>query len=298
MAEQERAIVLVHGAGAKPDQEALQEYWRRAMLIGLERDAPKRANSLRAVPVEMIYYAHKVPHREQNFDAVLDKAQREQVLDKLASYSSAKDFRRRYYEGLPGKTPLKEFVMDTAATLGVGGVALAKMLPELAAYWQDDSGWATEVRRELEAVLTAHLEAGRNVLLVTHCVGSVMAFDTLWGMPPGGHRIALWLTLGSPLGSQAVISRLLGAQAAGVDRYPQNIMRWHNVAAEDDYVCHDKSVRDDFHVMLDKRIVGEIDDHIIYNLAVRYGRSNPHHSAGYLAHPRVSSLIQEWLADR
>ena len=33
----------------------------------------------------------------------------------------------------------------------------------------------------------------------------------------------------------------------------------------------------------------------IYNLAVRNGKSNPHHGTGYLIHPAVSRLVAEWL---
>ena len=47
--------------------------------------------------------------------------------------------------------------------------------------------------------------------------------------------------------------------------------------------------------MLNNRVIGDIRDHTIYNLAVRYGRSNPHSSLGYLIHPRTALLLAEWL---
>ena len=70
---------------------------------------------------------------------------------------------------------------------------------------------------------------------------------------------------------------------------------WHNIAAEDDYVCHDKTVADDYKRMLQQRMIGDIRDHTIYNLSVRYGRSNPHSSLGYLIHPRTAQLLSDWL---
>ena len=69
-----------------------------------------------------------------------------------------------------------------------------------------------------------------------------------------------------------------------------------NVAAEDDYVCHDKSVADDFKPMLEQRLISRIEDLRIYNLAMRYGKSNPHSAIGYLIHPRITRLLGEWLA--
>jgi hypothetical protein len=48
--------------------------------------------------------------------------------------------------------------------------------------------------------------------------------------------------------------------------------------------------------MLKEKLVSSIRDYQIYNLTVRYGKSNPHSSAGYYIHPRVSQIIADWLA--
>jgi hypothetical protein len=70
---------------------------------------------------------------------------------------------------------------------------------------------------------------------------------------------------------------------------------WHNVSAEDDYCCHDNTLANDFKAMLKDKMVSCIRDYQIYNLAVRYGKSNPHSSVGYYIHPRVGQLIVDWL---
>ena len=36
-------------------------------------------------------------------------------------------------------------------------------------------------------------------------------------------------------------------------------------------------------------------DYRIFNLAVRYGKSNPHSSIGYYIHPRLSKIIADWI---
>ncbi len=38
-----------------------------------------------------------------------------------------------------------------------------------------------------------------------------------------------------------------------------------------------------------------IRDHRIYNLALRHGKSNPHHGAGYLIHPQFINVLARWL---
>src|SRR5688572_9710624 len=140
-------------------------------------------------------------------------------------------------------------------------------------------------------------------MLVSHGTGCVVSYDVLWQLSNhpdyaanyGHYKIDHWVTLGSPLGDSTVRRRLFGAKAKGRGRYPANVLAWRNVAAEDDYLCHDSSVRDDYAAMLKAKLVGSIRDYRIYNLAVRYGRSNPHSSLGYLIHPRVGKIIADWL---
>jgi hypothetical protein len=88
---------------------------------------------------------------------------------------------------------------------------------------------------------------------------------------------------------------LVGAKFKGRKKYPSNIVTWHNVSAEDDSLCHDITLADYFKPMLKQRLVSSIRDYKVYNLSVRYGKSNPHSSLGYYIHPRVSQIIVEWL---
>ena len=44
-----------------------------------------------------------------------------------------------------------------------------------------------------------------------------------------------------------------------------------------------------------ERMVSAVHDYMIYNLTVRYGRSNPHSSIGYFIHPRIAKIIVDWL---
>ena len=90
--------------------------------------------------------------------------------------------------------------------------------------------------------------------------------------------------------------RLLGAREKDRTRFPSNVVTWHNVSAEDDYLSHDNTVRDDYSAMLRQRQVSSIRDYRIYNMCIRYGKSNPHSSIGYLVHPRVSQIICDWLS--
>ncbi|MFT7651083.1 MAG: hypothetical protein ACI9ON_001866 [Limisphaerales bacterium] len=290
-----KVIVCIHGAGPKPDAVKLQGYWRDAMRQGIRRAEPKALEAFEEVEIHQVYWAEHVAHLYEDYDVQLDEQQRVKVLEQLELLEKSKDFRRRRYDALPGKSTLKEFAMDTVAVAGVSRFVWPRVMPEASAYWTENSLWPTKAKKELGDLLLELAASDKDVLLLSHCFGSVIAYDTLW-QTRLSNRLTRWITLGSPLSSDYFRRRLLGSTAQGRDRYPANILEWHNIAAEDDYVCHDKSVNNDFGEMLDHRLISDIRDYTIYNLAVRYGRSNPHHSAGYLAHPRTASLLAQWLS--
>ena len=122
-----------------------------------------------------------------------------------------------------------------------------------------------------------------------------MSHEEPWASKYVGKKIDTWLTLGAPMGDSMVRRRLLGAHEKGRRRYPGNVVTWHNVSAEDDYLCHDNTLADDFRSMLKQRLVSSIRDYKIYNMSVRYGKANPHSSLGYYVHPRVAQIIMEWI---
>ena len=103
------------------------------------------------------------------------------------------------------------------------------------------------------------------------------------------------MTLGSPLGDENVKSRLKGAHARSHRKYPHNIGRWVNFAAEDDYISHDATMANDFKKMVQLGLTSGIADKHIYNMAIRNDNSNPHHGAGYLIHPQVCREVNTWL---
>jgi alpha/beta hydrolase family protein DUF900 len=296
-------IILIHGRGAKPSQKDLENLWVQALTAGIQRDAPAKLTALQQANVHMVYYAHHLQDfAEANFDEDLDLDNRQHALQALAARTKAKDFRRKHYESLPGKTPFKEFLMDLTASLGLGKLATHKAAPELLDYWRDTNGWASDTQQKLTALMHELTQKDKNVLIISHCMGSVLAWDSLWQLThnieaDNGHvkRITQWITIGSPLSDTSIKRRLAGANNGKDQRYPGVLATWHNIAAEDDYMCHDKTVANDYRDMLNQRLIGDIRDHTIYNLAVRYGRSNPHSSVGYLIHPRTAQLLADWL---
>ena len=195
--------------------------------------------------------------------------------------------------------------MDIGAPL-LGAVGfrmpvIGKLAKDVAAYFEGTE-YAEEARKRLRDKLCASMDRGDKIMLVTHGTGSVIAYDVLWELSNdtatypeyGSFKVDQWVTMGSPLGDRIVQKRLLGANEHEESRFPSNVISWHNLAAEDDYACHDNTLADDFKKMMVQKRVSAVHDYRIFNLAVRYGRSNPHSSVGYYIHPRLSKIIADW----
>ncbi|MCO4811352.1 MAG: hypothetical protein KC572_07110 [Gammaproteobacteria bacterium] len=308
--QQNRSILLIHGRDFKPAAAAYLKLAATAMRAGLERDFPDCVECFDQLSIDLAWYgdmnADVLQRKGKTYDESLDVGDRHNALRALREIAPRKRFGIRAYDKLPGKSALPEFFMDVSAPL-LGAVGfrmpvLGKIAKDFAAYL-NDLEFAEEARRRLREKLCALMDRGDNIMLVTHGTGSVVAYDVLWELSNdtetykdyGEHKVDQWLTLGSPLGDRTLQKRLLGAKERDENRFPSNVISWHNLAAEDDYSCHDTTLADDFKKMMVQKRVSAVHDYRIFNLAVRYGKSNPHSSIGYYIHPRLAKILSDWL---
>ena len=303
-----KAIVFVHGRGQKANAQAILELWSQSLRAGMARDYAETGElgTLDKATQSIAYYGDLTNQRRaQNkgsYDETLDIADLNNTLKALSALDTSKKFRRAGYEKLPGRSSAKEFLADIGApilsTLRLTEAALSRRMPELSAYWNDDAAFAQHARQQVRERLREAFARNDDVLVLSHCLGSVVTWDALWelshveGLP---NKVSHWITFGAPLADEFVKRRLLGADRSGAEKYPTNVLSWSNIAAEDDFTCHDETVANDFGAMLELHLASSIKDYRIYNLAVRYGKSNPHNFIGYLIHPRMTRLVADWL---
>ncbi len=305
-----RTLIYVHGRNCKPAAETLLELVLLAMESGLERDYPDCVERFRALDKRLAYYGDNnnelARSLGQHYDEQLDVSDCHNALQQLRALNKRKKFGLANYDRLPGKSAVPELAVGVALPLlrsiGLAGKFIGKVLPELQEYWEGDGRFAAAVRGAVRAAVSEALAAGEQVLLISHGTGSVVTWDVLWQLSwereyeaLADFKIDTWITLGAPLGDATIKRRLLGAHRKGRRRYPTNIVTWHNVSAEDDWLSHDNTLADDFRHMLQQKQVSAIRDYRIYNLAVRYGRSDPTSALGYLIHPRFAQILSEWL---
>lgn len=311
-------LILIHGRSFKPAEEFLRDNWLKALRLGLERDHDdETVAAYDAVAKRFVYYGDEsnafLRASGLDYDAAADAEDRAACLQRLSRHPASAfegDKGRQVYDALEGKSSLKELGADLLSgplsLFGLGERAAGLVAPDMPHYWNPDEAFGSAVRWRLTEPLLEALAAGDDVLLLSHSLGSIIAYDVLWkfsyygeyqALRRDGRPLETLVTMGSPLGDRNVQSNLKGARAQGRRRYPTFLRRWVNIAAEDDYISHDETVGDDFRRMEAMPEIESITDvsRRIYNLSVRNGASNPHHGAGYLIHPAVSRLVADWL---
>lgn len=308
-----RSLLLVHGRDFKPSEEAFTDLSMAALRSGIERDCPAVLDLYDEMNKKVAWYgdlnARILSARGKHYDEILDVGDRRNALAKLREITARKKFGIRPYDRLPGKTAIPEALVNVIAPM-FGAIGLCMPLirsvsRDFALYLDHKSDFGMKVRLRLKEKLCAMMDRGDKIVLISHGTGSVVAYDVLWQLSHdpdlkeqyGDKKVELWMTLGSPLGDANIRKRLLGAQEKSTAKFPVNVISWHNVAAEDDYTCYDNTLADDFKMMLQQRMVSAVHDYKVFNLAVRYGKSNPHSSIGYYIHPRVSKILVDWLKE-
>jgi hypothetical protein len=306
-----RSILFVHGSDFKPPAEVFLDEASTALRSGVERDFPDNVELLDSVDLELAYYGdignELLRAHGKHYDEQLDIGDRRNALETLRKIPQRKRFGLRQYDSLRGKSAIPEAIADVASPL-LGALGLAMPLVSMVAkdfaiYLRGNTEFTEQVRERVRSKLCGMLNRGDQLLLMTHGTGCFIAYDVLWQLSHderfnadySGAKVDLWMTLGSPISDDKLRKRLLGARRSGKARYPTNVITWQNISAEDDYVCHDKTVADDLKKMMREHVISSINDHRIYNHTLRYGKSNPHCSLGYFIHPRVAKIVVEWL---
>ena len=306
-----RSILIVHGGDFKPPAEVYMDEASTALHEAVQRDYPDHVESFGKVGIELAYYGDLgnayLRSKGRHYDEQLDIGDRRNALESLRKIPQRKKFGLQYYDKLRGKSAIPEAIADVASpllgVLGLTTLLVSLVAKDFALYLRGSTDFTEQVRGRVRDKLIELLRRGDKVLLMSHGTGCAVAYDVLWQLSHderfrdefGATKIDVFMTLGSPISDNMVRRRLLGAGRHSTERFPTNIITWENISAEDDYMCHDKTVGDDLKAMMREHVISSINDYRVYNHAMRYGKSNPHCSLGYFIHPRVAKIVVDWI---
>ena len=293
-----RHIVYIPGKNPKPPAEEHQKYIWRALIEGVRRAEPdvvddlsKHEDSFNFIGWNFLYYQEQdtMSRHLPWIDAQLNKhGPTEQDIEE------SKSWHRKLDHLIYSIVDYFPFIIKILRG------ELRSTAEETNRYFENHGKIASGVREQLKEVLRPLLEDEEDrVLLVAHSLGSVISYDALWTLSqleqlPG--KVDTFITMGSPLGMKYVRRRLLGSSRKGKQKYPDNIRRWVNVAAEGDVTALDRNFSEDFSEMITLGNVELIEDHCdgIYNYFREKDGLNTHRSYGYLVNPIVGKTIADW----
>lgn len=307
----QRSILIVHGGDFKPPEEVYKDEASTGLRAGVQRDYPDHVEAFGKVGIELAYYGdignEYLRSRGRKYDEQLDIGDRRNALENLKKIPQRKRFGLQQYDKLRGKSAVPEAIADVASpflgVLGLTTVLVSLVAKDFALYLRGNTDFTEQVRARVRDRLCELLRRGDKVMLMSHGTGCAVAYDVLWQLSHdepyrsefGSSKVEVFVTLGSPISDNMIRRRLLGARRRSTERFPTNIITWENVSAEDDYLCHDKTVADDLKAMMRDHVISSINDYRVYNHAMRYGKSNPHCSLGYFIHPRVAKIVVDWI---
>ncbi|MFT6867299.1 MAG: hypothetical protein ACJA08_002139 [Cyclobacteriaceae bacterium] len=299
-----KVIIGIHGLGNKPANRVLTSWWKKSMLEGLERigldlDLPK---------FEMIYWADVFNERPAKLRKALPddpllfhepytKAPLNYVKDDISIRKNVIDFLGRQ---------MNEVFLDEDLNLNfpyLSDYVLEHYFQELSAYYHEvcyDRDKIECMAKDLirsKAVKTLRKYRDYDIYLVSHSMGSIIAFDVLTFLVPD-IKIHTFATIGSPLGLPIVISKIAseykinGAGKAIMKTPPGIAKHWYNFSDLHDTIAFNYMLSDDF----DANELGVIPmDFLVVNDYTIKGIKNQHKSFGYMRTHQFAHTLADFI---
>jgi hypothetical protein len=283
-------VVYVHGAGNKPPEGDLKRSWDQD-LFG--QDMGRRTR--------MVYYADLLHGRPGAIGP--DACNATEALAALVAEAAADpltgriDMAAEEAELFAGLTePGQQFALSLSISMATRGISqppppagaaailplpsplrrlllrqlLQRLIPDANGYFFTDR--KEPIRSRLQRALES---IDGPVVVVSHSLGTVIAYDVLSQPGAAGRPVSLFVTLGSPLGYseiQDVVARPL--------RIPAPVRLWANFADPFDLVTLDTSLGDDFGATS-----------AIIDVRVDNPTPNNHAACGYVRNAQVRSSV-------
>lgn len=323
-----KKIIFIHGLASKPPEEKIHTFWQRCITESIRVEDPKLANQIDKQTqnlFEMAYWANATPHHIEDESWYVSKLE-DEINEVIRVRKKSKD---DFHVGTGKK--IEAFFADKGVhllhlltgALQTKNVLFKRFLQEIKLY-QDEQYIADRMRAPLEEALRNAWDNQQEVALISHSMGSFIAYDVLWRFSHRSeekfkryakNKVKIFATLGSPLGDPA-IQELLFSSFHDTDskrHFPNNIEFWHNYACLGDVVSHYNTFEDVFFKPMRKLqcIKGKEHYHTIDYINLhnpfrvvahpenkKNVKENPHKSYGYLVQPRLATWLMDFLKEQ
>ncbi|MFO8028420.1 MAG: hypothetical protein R6U28_01030 [Cyclonatronaceae bacterium] len=304
-----RVVLGIHGLGNKADKVILEEWWRLALVEGLQKQG--RAGTPPNFEFKMIYWAD-IMHPEPLDVAVTDPESPyfddEQYTRAVPGMERRNHrFRKKLIRFL-GKQ-LNSIFLNEDFTLSYSFIPdyfISRYFLELDIYYKEDCrDEEPEACRKKELIkqrLADTLEAHREdeVLLIAHSMGSIVAYDVL-NFFAAETRLHTLVTIGSPLGLPLVVSRI-AAQYKTRPRGKKEMVtppgiygNWFNMYDILDRITLGYALSRNYR--FNEHAIRPRDFSVVNDYHNHEGEHNPHKSYGYLRTKELVRVMEDFLAN-
>ncbi len=299
-----KIILGIHGLGNKPPKRLLERWWKDALKEGLRGiGRPRRFFRFR-----LVYWAHCL-HPQPLDPNVKDKKNSLYIAN---PYIPASTVHKKRPTSLSKKVldyirrQLRKIMINEDLSINYTAVTdliIRRYFRDLDVYYskqcQDRNQCMSPakevIREELSRMLRKYRK--RDILLIGHSMGSIIAYDVLTYSVPDV-QIHTLVTMGSPLGLPPIMVKILAEQGKKpkkhiTSRTPENISTaWYNFSDLRDRVATDYTLSEDY--TANAQHVRSVDT-IIHNNYEYQGIKNPHNVYGYLRTPELAHVIDGFL---
>ena len=330
-------LIVMHGRSIKPAEAQMERLIRKAVALGLDRAGDSRtADKIRTndLKLSFAYYGdinNVIQAREEKSDRKALKATDpdhggqpafpHSLLEKAMGLTLEKSpkFTKKTYKKVLRDADDSRLLDDVASLVSFFGAMLTfgalneKIIesakPDMGEYLMSHKV-GSAIRKRLQKHLIPAIEAGDDVMLITHSMGCMVAYDVFWKLSheseyqdvrKKNNPVAKWVTIGCPLAEPGVRKNLRDGHRRNDDKYPRNaFVDWKNIWAQDDFISHKSSMSKNFRQMKQNNYTGSIKDKRIYNCWIYSDSSsgklisNPHDLYGYLINRNVGAEISAW----
>ncbi|HEY5973098.1 MAG TPA: S8 family peptidase [Pseudoxanthomonas sp.] len=294
-----KTVIYIHGIGNKPASEVLRCQWDKALFgrsMGERTRLSYWVNRDRYPTPEIATCGDRdegpaVNQAEQRVLSALGIVPGSRDLGELADALAETPAENAMLHDM-----LDELRVDRPLPTGPGTLGLLDRINEIllklisAALLQDvhDFFFDKQRREAMERGLLERLQSGGGpFVVVAHSQGSMIAYEVLRKLDPAKYDVALFLTIGSPLGLPSVRSMFKQSLKKKKLPFPACVRHWYNVADRSDPVALDGNLADD-----------------IEQPGLRYSNlqgadvnadspRHPHSGSGYLSNPKVRAKVRE-----
>jgi len=322
-----KRIIMIHGLASKPPAKDLHRLWSKCLIENIRLKDSALGTAIDNSAGELLthaYWANATPHHIQD-DRGYVKKLGVQVDNVIAERKKHKEsFHVGRGEVVSGffKRRAEDIAKLFTRALTIKDDVAKAFLRETELY-DEDQFIADRMRSTLEDELRSAWDAGQDVTLISHSMGTFIAYDVLWRF---SHRnvtgfkeykrkkVQMFVTMGSPLGDSVVRGFLLSRHHKDDKRpFPTNVQMWHNYSCLGDVVSHPSTLESRYFEPMKaaglfsskrslRHLAIDYDNlHNPFEVVTHAGnrkekmKRNPHSSYGYLVQPRLGSWTSDFL---